>query len=57
MAKDMQVICVRRERKYFCKEGWTGVSPICPSGALMTTVVKVAPALLPSRANKISAGS
>src|SRR5258707_1985334 len=23
---------VRRERKYFCKRGWTGKSVICPSG-------------------------
>jgi hypothetical protein len=29
---DMQVICVGRERKYFCKKGWTGDSVICPSG-------------------------
>jgi hypothetical protein len=28
----MQVICVRREREYFCKGDWTGERVICPSG-------------------------
>ena len=30
--EDKQVIWVRSEPEYFCKEGWTGVSVICPSG-------------------------
>jgi hypothetical protein len=29
---DIEVIWVKRERKYFCKRGWTGKSVICPSG-------------------------
>jgi len=24
MARDQQVICLKRQWKYFCKEGWTG---------------------------------
>jgi hypothetical protein len=32
MARDVQVIWVKSEPKYFCKGGWTGVSLICPSG-------------------------
>jgi hypothetical protein len=32
MARDVQVIWVRSEPKYFCKGGWTGVSVICPAG-------------------------
>jgi len=41
---DMKVICGRRERKYFCKGGWTGTAQnnpvICSSGCLIepTTV-------------------
>jgi hypothetical protein len=29
----MEVIWVKSEPDYFCEEGWTGVSVICPSGA------------------------
>jgi hypothetical protein len=29
---DIEVIWVRREPKYFCKEGWTAKSPNSPSG-------------------------
>jgi hypothetical protein len=32
MARDMQVICAKKKRKYFCEGGWTGVSVICPPG-------------------------
>ena len=31
---DRKVICVGSERKYFCFEGWTADSLICPSGCL-----------------------
>jgi hypothetical protein len=32
---DVEVICVRREQKYFCKRGWTGNHRlICPPGRL-----------------------
>ena len=34
MANDIEVIWVEREPEYFCEEDWTGVSVICPSGAL-----------------------
>jgi hypothetical protein len=34
MARDMWVIWVRRERKYFCEKGWTGGSVICPTGSI-----------------------
>ena len=34
MANDIEVIWVKREPEYFCEEDWTGVSVICPSGAL-----------------------
>jgi hypothetical protein len=34
MARDQQVICLKRQWKYFCEEGWTGVSVICPPGAI-----------------------
>jgi hypothetical protein len=30
MARDQQVICLKRQWKYFCEGGWTGVSVICP---------------------------
>jgi hypothetical protein len=30
-AQNKPVIWVRRKRKYFCKQGWTGKSVICPS--------------------------
>jgi len=32
MAVDIEVIWVRREPKYFCKEDWTAKSPNSPSG-------------------------
>jgi hypothetical protein len=32
MARDIKVIWVKREGKYFCKWGWTANSLICPSG-------------------------
>jgi hypothetical protein len=31
MARDQEVIWVKRQWKYFCEGGWTGVSVICPS--------------------------
>jgi hypothetical protein len=33
MAKNKQVIWVKREAKYFCKWGWTQHRVICPAGA------------------------
>jgi hypothetical protein len=38
MAIDKQVIWVRSEPEYFCKEGWTGVSVICPSRAFFVPI-------------------
>jgi hypothetical protein len=32
MSRDVEVIWAKREPEYFCGEGWTGKSPICPSG-------------------------
>jgi hypothetical protein len=34
MAGEAEVICIKRKQEYFCKEGWTGVSPIYPSGKI-----------------------
>jgi hypothetical protein len=34
MARDVEVIWVKKEQEYFCEGGWTGVSVICPSGAI-----------------------
>src|ERR1700733_4281847 len=34
--KDVEVICLRSEPKYFCEKGWTGKSLICPSGRRFT---------------------
>jgi hypothetical protein len=34
MTRDMQVIWVKSEPEYFCEEGWTGSSVICPSGIM-----------------------
>jgi len=30
----MQVIWVKKKRKYFCGRRWTGVSVICPPGVI-----------------------
>jgi hypothetical protein len=32
-ANDVEVICVKSEPEYFCEEGWTSGSVICPSRA------------------------
>jgi hypothetical protein len=32
MTRDVQVICVKSEPKYFSREGWTCDSVICPTG-------------------------
>jgi hypothetical protein len=32
MGRVVDVIWVKREREYFCEEGWTGGWVICPSG-------------------------
>jgi hypothetical protein len=37
MAMDVEVIWAKCERKYFCGGGWTGVSVICPTGAIFTS--------------------
>jgi hypothetical protein len=29
MARDVEVIWVKKEQEYFCEGGWTGVSVIC----------------------------
>ena len=38
----MQLIWVRREQKYFCKRGWTGIlakqEVICPSGRFVDPI-------------------
>jgi hypothetical protein len=34
---DIEVIWVRRETKYFCKDGWTGFSPTGKSVAQFAT--------------------
>jgi hypothetical protein len=41
MAGHVQLIWVRRERKYFFKRGWTANSLICPSGKSARQVVPV----------------
>jgi hypothetical protein len=33
--RDQQVICLKRQWKYFCEGGWTGKRPICPSGNII----------------------
>ena len=38
MARDMEVIWVKSERKYFCKRGWTCRSVICPSGSQLSII-------------------
>jgi hypothetical protein len=37
MAKDMQVIWVKKEQEYFFEGGWKGVSVICPGGQNQST--------------------
>jgi hypothetical protein len=32
MARDVEVIWVKRKPEYFCEEDWTGIWVICPSG-------------------------